>query len=142
MSRKIDPIEAGLLPEFLKIPYKHRGREFDGADCYGLIILWYAKRLGLAVWDVEEDYAKSSAWGGKNYFLDNYWREWRQVDEPGQYDVVLFRRQESATHAGVYLGSGKFLHIIKAGCVISKLYDPQWADRVEGFYRLRARDES
>ena len=31
-------------PIFLNIPYKFGGRQFDGADCIGLLILWFKEQ--------------------------------------------------------------------------------------------------
>ena len=40
MSTKLD-LNSLVDPKFLGIPYKLRGRGFDGADCIGLVILWF-----------------------------------------------------------------------------------------------------
>lgn len=31
-------------PKFIGIPYKFKGREFEGADCIGLMILWFREQ--------------------------------------------------------------------------------------------------
>lgn len=38
--------QLDIDPKFLNIPYKFAGRDFNGADCVGLAILWY-KELGI-----------------------------------------------------------------------------------------------
>lgn len=131
-------IESMLLGEFLKIPFVHGGRELTGADCYGIIMLWYRMRLGIELFDPDFDYPEGPQWKDKSYFLENYHLQWERVESPRKNDVVLFKSKDGklANHAGIYLGKNKFLHTIKrTGCVIQKL--DQWSDRVEGYYRFK-----
>lgn len=140
--KKIDFAESALLDQFMRMPYLHRGRSLAGSDCYGCIVLWYRLRLGLELWDIEEDYDQGWKWEGREIFLENYYKEWIRVDEPGKYDVILFKTRDHVDHAGIYLRDNKFLHTCRAGTVISKITDPIWRDKVEGFYRLKRRHES
>lgn len=130
-----------LLKKFLSIPYKHAGRGFDGADCYGGIKLWYDQFLNIEIWDIEEDYPEDWRWKGKAYFINNYHREWQKVITPKRHDVILFRLGSEINHAGIYLGSGKFFHVCRAGGVIAQLGDRRWQSRLEGYYRLKSHNE-
>lgn len=130
-------IESALLGEFLRIPFAHKGRSMTGADCYGVIMLWYEKRLGIKLIDPFSDYPEGPAWRDKSLFIENYHLQWEKVESPKKYDVVLFKDKKGmVNHAGVFMGKNKFLHTSKiSGAVIQKL--DQWDDRVEGFYRFK-----
>lgn len=124
-----------IIKKYLGTAYSHRGRKKEtGLDCYGLIICIY-KDLGLDLLDLIEyeiDWSKN----GKNYFIDNYADQWEKVVVNHVYDVVLFRNYLGiANHAGVVLTQNRFIHCCKAGCVIQKLSDPTWKNRIVGFYR-------
>lgn len=137
----IDPAESALIPKFLQIPYLHRGRSFEGTDCWGLIILWYKWRLGIDIFDVEEDYPPHLPWADRMHFVEHYYRNWEKCGRPEKYDVVLFK-MEDRFHAGVFLRDDKFIHIGRSGCVIARLSSPVWAGRLDGFYRLKNDDQS
>jgi cell wall-associated NlpC family hydrolase len=120
-----------IVDEFLGAPYRHGGRGPLGLDCYGLIIKVY-KRLGVELFDVE---SYPLNWPSeKNLFLENYHRQWKKIESPNLFDVVLLcsKTGRVVDHAGVYIGDGRFLHACKAGVVIGKLAD--WAFKIEGFY--------
>ena len=132
-----------LFIKFLKIPYLHRGRNFDGADCLGGIILWYRFFLNIKIWDIEEEYTPGWRFKGKNYFIENYQKQWDKIQLPRKHDVVLFRNKSGiANHAGIYLGEGQFYNITHAGGVVCRLDTQGWKERVEGFYRYRGFDEN
>lgn len=141
MLKLSDQQGAQLLPKFLAIPYLHRGRTFHGADCYGMIILWYKECLGIDLLDVEEEYAPTSNWKGRGLFLEHYHLQWERVESPGLYDVAIFRRHGRCDHVGVYLMRGRFLHMMKAGAAVGDMANPMWGQSLEGFYHLRGRSE-
>lgn len=130
--------EAAILGEFLRVPYKHNGRSLAGADCYGIIILWFRMVHGVELFDIATDYPASWEQGGHDYFFENYHRQWEKVAAPGRHDLVLFRKRGMVSHVGIYLKEGKMLHAIRAGCVVSRI--DAFAVReteVEGYYRFR-----
>ena len=122
-----------IINEFLGAPYKHGGRSIDGLDCYGLIIKVY-QRLGCELFDVSEIYGLD--WSNeRNLFIENCHRQWRRVEAPDLFDVVLLRSKGSCVdHAGIFIGQSKFIHTCKAGTVIARL--GEWQDKIEGFYRF------
>jgi len=122
--------------KFLGLRYVHGGRNLNGVDCWGLVVLVY-RELGVEVEDVNGYEERWSVKGEERYF-DEYKGRWRKVgrDEAQFPDVVLFRNKKGIVyHAGVYLGGGKFLHCPKVGVVIGRLQD--WEDKLDGFYRRR-----
>lgn len=133
--------EKAIISKYLGVPYKHRGRDLKGLDCYGLIICIY-KDLGFKLWDIEEEYDENWSWKGKNHFIENYHQQWRRIEVPDVFDVVLFSNSKGiANHGGVVLSEGRFIHTCKQGTIISRLSDPGWRKRIEGFYRLKERDD-
>lgn len=126
------------LRPFLAIPYKHKGRDYDGADCYGFIILFYRDALGKALLDIEEDYSPDWTFKNKNFFLENYHKQFEKVSCPGKYDIVLFQNKQGiANHGGIALGYGKFIHCCKDGVLEDSYTRPAWQKRLNGFYRFK-----
>lgn len=136
MSDKPKVSEDFVIRKYLGRPYKMHGRQISGLDCYGLIILIYAD-LGYKLWDIEEEYNEEWGWQGKDYFLENYHRQWIKLLIPKLFDVVLFKNSSGAAiHGGVVIGKGRFIHCVKnTGVITSRLSD--WKRKLEGFYRIR-----
>jgi len=130
-------VKQKIISKYLGIPYKNNGRSMEGLDCWGLIKLIY-KDMGYDLFDLEEGYDMDWSKKGKNYFIDNYHKDWTQYKTPKFLDVVLFKNgKDIVNHAGIFLDSNRFMHTCKAGTVISRLSDARWENKLEGFYRLK-----
>lgn len=127
-----------IRDNYLGIPFKHQGRTMDGLDCWGLIKLIY-KDLGFELLDINESYDLNWGWKGKNYFIENYWKEWTKEEQPKLFDGVLFANTlDVPVHAGVYLGDNQIIHTCKMGTVVNKISDVNRKYKLIGFYRLKA----
>ena len=132
--------EKDILDKYLGKPYKHQGRNMSGLDCYGLVINVY-EDLGYQLLDIDEDYSEDWNWKGKNYFIENYYKQWEKVPHPNLFDVVLFHNAKGiARHGGVVLSGYRFLHCCKQGVVVGDYRERRWAKNLTGFFRLKARD--
>ena len=127
------------ISELVGVPCKHRGRDRDGLDCYGLIWLVYHE-AGIKLPDFE------------------YSTEWKKVTElligsgatlvEGEYickdtnfqpgDILFFKKWNSRIeHLGLFIGDTRFLHCLReTGVVQSKLKGP-WKKHLAGGYRIK-----
>lgn len=122
-----------VAQKYLGAPYKHRGRDLAGLDCWGLVILVY-RDLGIDILDIK-DYEEGWACKGKNYFFEHYYEKWQKVSGPGFLDILLFKNGRGTPyHAGIYLENDRFIQGTNAGVVISQL-NGKFKDRLEGIYR-------
>lgn len=128
------------LRPFLAIPYKHKGRDYSGADCGGFIIIFYRDALGINLPDFNIDYDENWAVkSDKSHFIENYYRLFDGVARPESYDIVLFQnRRGIANHGGVVLGYGKFVHCCKDGVLVDSYNRPGWKRKLNGFYRFKS----
>lgn len=131
------------LKEFLRktmtIPYKHRGRGYDGADCGGGILIFYRDFLGIELPDYDIDYDENWSIGSdKSLFLEHYYKFFEKVSRPQKFDIVLFQTLKGiANHGGIVLDNAKFWHISKAGAGINRYSDEGFHRRLNGFYRYK-----
>jgi cell wall-associated NlpC family hydrolase len=130
-----------FLKKMLAIPYVHKGRGYDGADCGGAIILFYRDFLGIMLPDFNIEYDENwSVKGDKSLFIENYYKFFEKVDRPAQFDIVLFQTKKGiANHGGIVLGNGKFIHIAKTGVSINRYNDETFKRRFNGFYHYKNR---
>jgi len=108
----------------------------SGLDCWRFLKLVYAD-LGVHLFDVEDlEYGKVNP--GGDYFRENYANDWEKVADPQPLDGVLFlNSRRIANHAGIVLSNRRFIHCCRAGVVASRLDEPSWQLKIEGFYRLK-----
>ena len=120
------------VSEYVGLPYAPVGRG-PVYDCYGLIQLVYRERLGIELQEqtgyVDTLCPETAA------LLEAGKRDWRQVDTPSPWDVVLFRVDGMPNHIGLVIAPGWMLHTTRAkqSC-IENYTRPQWRSRIEGFY--------
>jgi len=125
--------------QYLKIPFKHCGRDREGLDCYGLVMLWFKEQYGVDLkdWWYEEKWSKK----GNNYFLDNYEDyNFVKVDTPQKDDVVLFTMDIHSSipnHASIVVKPPNIaISAEKCGVVLVDLNRNILKRRIQGFYRL------
>lgn len=133
---------ADWARHYVGLPWKEKGRDRDGVDCWGLVRLCYA---GVAAIDLpsyddaydstieREEIARLFRLGRTN---------WREIT-PGReepLDVAMFALVGQQCHVGVVVGGGKFLHAEQGvGAVIESYRGLKWARRLRMFGRYEAR---
>ncbi len=106
-------------------PYRYGGNTPDaGFDCSGLIGYVYHHRVGTAP---PRTVAQLSDWG-------------QQVanGELRSGDLVVFGTGRASTHAGIYVGEGRFVHAPSSGGTVrlDHLQSRYWARQNASFRRL------
>lgn len=147
MYRKFDKaMITEVVDRYLGIPYKHKGRDLSGLDCYGLILA-IKRSQGFQIADCySPDYDENWSEQGKNLIIENYWKNWVEVKTPNYGDVVVFRTPivslngthiHAVNHAGIVLDDFRFIHASKIGITLGRLDSGSWNKRIEGFYKLK-----
>lgn len=126
-----------MFLKYLTIPFKKRGRSFDGADCYGMLMLFFQHELGIHVKDflvtgLPVDADAETCLSAKE-------EEWLEVplDALRPWDVLAMANQsDTPNHTGVVLDGGTFLHTLEGvGPAVSRL--STWAPKIRAAYRHR-----
>ncbi|PTM92860.1 C40 family peptidase [Mycoplana dimorpha] len=127
------------MDRFVGIPYVEHGRDYAGADCWGLIYLYYRDVLGRPVPSyLAEMQEREFRPRGIGPLVDAE-REahWIEATEPQQGDVVLMRNGRHHNHVGIRLIGGRLLHSDGPGpSRIERLDALHLRNRIVGFYRL------
>jgi len=103
-----------LIDRLMRVPWAQGRRDWAGADCWGLVELWYAERFGLALCD--RDAMEQSPLGVMAAVQIT--SEWVKVDRPRDDDVIVMRAQFGGQviehgHVGVFW-RGSVLHTAQA----------------------------
>lgn len=120
------------VSEYIGLPFEPGGRG-PAYDCYGLIRLVYAERLGIELpphcgySEVMTDTTADMIAAGT--------ADWQPTDSPAPWDAVLFNVDGKANHIGLVIGPGMMLHAAPGkDAAIENYLRPYWSARIEGHY--------
>ena len=105
-------------------PYRYGGNTpASGFDCSGLIDYVYERRASVALPRTVERL--------------QYWGQSVSRDQLRSGDLVLFGRRDAATHAGIYVGDGSFVHAPSTGGTVrlDQLDSKYWSAQRVAFRR-------
>lgn len=105
-------------------PYRYGGNTPDsGFDCSGLIGHVYQSRTGVLT--------------PRTVARLQYWGQLVPQDNIRSGDLVLFGQRDIATHAGIYVGNGRFVHAPATGgkVRIDRLDSKYWSAQQLAFRR-------
>lgn len=105
-------------------PYRYGGNTPDsGFDCSGLIGHVYQSRAGVAP---PRTVSRLQSWGQPI-----------SGDDIRSGDLVVFAQSNVATHAGIYVGEGRFVHAPSTGGEVrlDRLNSKYWSSRLLSFRR-------
>jgi cell wall-associated NlpC family hydrolase len=134
-----------LAQSFLDMFFKKKGRDADGIDCLGIIILYF-KAFGVEI----PDYCLIEDWGeyDEEYVkaIPRIVRKLESDEKPAIGDIIVFSKAQDLTgslnHAGIFLGDGKFIHAcVKLNVRIDHIWDPSWKPKIYGYFRIKEIDE-
>jgi len=133
-----------IKDKMLGIPYKLHGRNFNGVDCWGCIILFYKLAFNYTIKDFQS-YNEDTIYqiDYLTQYRKSYFNEWEEVKQPALGDVVLFSLdKKTINHAGILIAPNKFLHACSAGVVVSEIGQREWTKNQMRTFRTRSRNVS
>lgn len=126
-----------IQQKYLGIPYQLHGRDFSGCDCWGLVIIFYKEELGITLLDLENKNFCADWYKKDNFFVENYYKQWREVEHPQNYDICFFKNYEGhVNHCGLILPNNIVMQTTqKHGVTFLPLH--RLKSKIVGFYRLK-----
>lgn len=128
---------------YVGLPFLDGGRDRAGLDCWGLVALVYAERLGVAL-PAHEGIGAADHRGVAQAMQAGCARgPWRRVDEVRAFDVMVARRDHHSRfpgHVGVMIDAGRVLHVLKGrDAHVARLDAPGQRALILGVYRHEMR---
>lgn len=122
-SKKQIPAIVATAKSYAGVPYQFGGTTPKGFDCSGFLQYVFAKNRVQIARSVDEQYKI-----GKSV----------KVSALEEGDLVFFATYEKgASHCGIYVGGGKFIHVsTKKGVRVDELKDAYWQPKYLGAKRL------
>lgn len=125
--------------KYIDIPFKHKGRDFKGCDCFGLVRLIFKEERGIELPDyLEIDYDCDLNKKQETYIQDELKyhtnHEWKKINSHyDRWDILIFYANPKriiADHVGLHIGDGKFIHT-------SYFYKMSMVSRLEGIWESK-----
>lgn len=146
---------------YMTVPFKSKGRDRRGADCWGLGRLIYHGELNIDMPAFEEGYVDAAeievvaaliqgqkadlplvrVLGDRDSRLDGhrgdaYSRSAQPLLRP--FDLLEIKRMGELCHIGVWAGGDRFIHTEQGrGVCVTPLFEKDWARRLMAVWRHR-----
>lgn len=109
--------------KYIGIPFMAGGRDFDGCDCGGLVLLALRTEKNIVARDFGAEYSAAEFRGRAGRarlaaVITEYAREFPCVNMPRPLDVLRFSVGGAVCHVGLYvdgMGGGRMLHVEETG---------------------------
>lgn len=127
------------LARFVGIPYEHRGCDYRGADCYGLVKIFYRDVMNVELPDYQEMYGFDFNRDECADVIETVCGEWVETTDLSFGSVLTFCIMGAVCHVGLHIGSGDFLHAFNgtASCIES-IRDLSWERRLHKVYEWQS----
>lgn len=128
-----------FIKKALLIPFKEKGRDYDGWDCWGLVYCYYRDVLGINL-PAYLDYSSTKEYEILSNIIETGKPEWTQIITPTVGDVGLFTISGKPVHIAIIVSVHDILHSEeKIGTFIEPFNGSAWNKRLEGFYKYAGR---
>lgn len=100
--------------KYEKIPFKDKGRDETGCDCYGLLRLIYKKERGIDLPSLLEAYnTVDDKPTLERIIAEDQKKNWIAPPWPGPFDVAVIKMAALPIHIGIVTKPGYILHCKK-----------------------------
>lgn len=124
--------------DYVGLPFKARGRDHAGVDCWGLVRLVYAEQMGIELPDNGGLYDSTEDADTLDRLIAEGKEAWQPVplSEAVAGDVLVVRMRGQLMHVGLVVQRGLMLHTTE-GCdaTVERYTLNKWLLRIEGCYR-------
>ena len=123
--------------DFISIPFKDRGRDRAGADCWGLTCIIFKERLGINL-PILNDYTNTRDRKKLCQIIETEIPEWIEIPrgQEKEYDVSVFNMAGLPVHVGIVLRPNFMVHRQRGtGTTVERYDSKKWNTRIEGFFR-------
>jgi cell wall-associated NlpC family hydrolase len=129
------------VKDFTGIPFREKGRDRSGCDCWGIVRLALDEHFGIC--DLP-DYVDTYTSTMDRDSVDKAIRSglllgWEHVDQPGTGDLIILKPAGKPWHCGLMVNKLEMLHTLQ-GCnsTVERIDTFLWRNRIEGFFRYAA----
>jgi cell wall-associated NlpC family hydrolase len=128
-----------FISTIIDVPYVLGGRDYNGMDCWGLVVLAYAYFYNIDIPEYRETAFQYNRGGLTAKDIQdhiNTTAPFFEVETPEFGDFVLINIYGNPVHIGFMVDESNMLHISeKSGLSCVNIRGKKWINRIQGFYR-------
>lgn len=125
---------------YIGAPFKERGRDIKGLDCWGLVRLILMEQFDIYPPSYTTSYASSVNEKQLGPLVRRETLNWQHIRPNDEQcgDVVVLRMRGEPMHVGLVLGDKTMIHIERGiNSVLENYNTLRWKKRVVGFFRYK-----
>ena len=120
---------------YIGIPFKYKGRDENGLDCWGLVRLIYKNEYNISLPSFSEEYIENDVDRIQD-LISQYKEGWESVEAPSEGTAVLFKVMGTESHIGVAISATHFIHAREGYDSAVEAFDsPYWKRRIVGHFK-------
>lgn len=123
--------------KYTMIPFADRGRDFTGADCWGIPVLAYREERGIMLPEYGDGYTTIADRAEIAALVEagrGNW-PWQLVARPAPFDLALFWLTDHY-HFGLMVDRVHMIHAVPdTPSQICRADSPIWSRRLQGYFR-------
>lgn len=124
-----------LSNNYIGIPFKYKGRNEEGLDCWGLVRLIYKNEYDITLPSFSAEYKENEVERIED-LIAQYKEGWEAIDTPEEGSIVLFRILGAEAHIGVAVSSTHFIHAREGfDSAIEAFSASSWNRRIVGHFK-------
>jgi len=126
------------INRYIGIPYKDRGRDVSGADCWGLVRMIYQDELQITLPSYDGDYLSSEEAEEIGRLVNRERGSWREIPrgEEQEGDIIVLRLMRCPMHVGVIYKPGMMIHLLRGCNAVAEAYTSRlWTNRIHCILR-------
>lgn len=129
-------METKDYSRYMAIPYKVRGRDFNGCDCWGLVRLFLLNEFGIEIGNHSEYCYKDTE--EIKRVVEEEKKKWDRVDVSRLGDVAEIQILKRDFHVGVLCHPGYILHICNERfSEMNKIDSPLLKRGIKAYWRYK-----
>lgn len=135
-------IDINPFDPYIGIPFKDRGRDRNGIDCWGLFVLVYREMFHIELPEYNGLYSTTADREATSALIEGNMGPWTEIPPGGEVigDGVLMTNQGIPSHIGIVAARSLVLHIeLGFGSLCQDYNSSILKRRVCGFYRHQDR---
>jgi len=123
--------------KYCHIPFKEKGRSWEGVDCWGLPYVAYKEEKNILLPDYLNVYESTNDRDILGQTIaDERNSKWQSPTIPAPFDIVILKMRGVPMHCGIVIKPGFMIHSAKDINTVIERYDSmRWKNKVIGFAR-------